>query len=73
MSYPRQPNTGLTVESFARMLAGANCLSGAGAPFDKLTPDEQDAYRDQARTLLDRAAEAQPPEERHHSTPPGEK
>jgi hypothetical protein len=54
---PRQ--SGLKVDDFARMSAGADVIAGrAQLPFDQLSAEEQERHRQAARTLLERAAEA---------------
>lgn len=54
---PRQ--SGLKVDDFARMLAGADVIAGrTQLPFDQLSAEGQERHRQAARTLLERAAEA---------------
>jgi cytochrome c556 len=51
--------TGLGVDDFARMFAGADVIAGrAQLPFDQLPAEEQERHRQVARTLLNRAQPA---------------
>ncbi len=56
-----QPVAGLTVDSLARLLAGATALTGDTPPYDQLPDADRERYLGEARQLLDRADGGQQP------------